>query len=112
MFDRHTVRRPSDEATDAVVRSFNSHPMYLAPTNLTSIGTVGRCRVCQTGTIYQDRLQACVATTDGNIVVAGLSQGSVDGTASPGYHDIVAVKLNVSNGEELWTYQVRRTTHS
>lgn len=72
---------------------------------------VGRSRLCQTGTVEDDRLRACVATTDGNVVVAGYSQGSVDGTASTGNYDIVAVKLNVSSGEEIWTYQVWRTTH-
>lgn len=63
----------------------------------------------QFGTPHYDFLQACVETADGNVVVAGYSQGSLDGSESDGYHDIVAAKLDVNTGKEIWFYQVRRT---
>lgn len=45
-------------------------------------------------------------TTDGNVVIAGDSQGSVNGTNNDGTRDIVAVKLDVITGKEIWIYQV------
>lgn len=61
----------------------------------------------QNGTTSEDFLGPCVNTTDGNVVVAGYSQGSVNGKDNDGGADIVAVKLDVVTGEEIWIYQVR-----
>lgn len=67
--------------------------------------------MCQGGTADFDYLNVCVETTDGNVVVAGDSTGSVNGTENDGNHDIVALKLDVNTSEVIWTYQVMRSRY-
>lgn len=69
---------------------------------------VGLCRAFQAGTSSRDLLHVCVETTDGNVVLAGHSEGSVNGTVNERYYDIVAMKLDVTTGQTIWTYQVSR----
>lgn len=76
------------------------------PSSPLEMRTVGPSGLCQAGTGSFDYLRACAETTDGNVVVAGFSKGSVNGTVNDGEHDIVAVKLDINTGEEIWTYQV------
>ena len=61
-----------------------------------------------------DYMQATVETADGNVVIAGYTQGSWS-AINDGWNDVVVVKLDVDDGEVIWTYQVRHTwrlTHS
>ena len=60
----------------------------------------------QDGTSSDDYLFAAITTVDGNIVAAGHTQGSWS-DVNDGWYDVVAVKLNVEDGEMMWTYQVR-----
>lgn len=43
---------------------------------------------------------ACAETADGNVVIAGF-------TISEGWNEVIAAKLDVDTGENIWTYQVR-----
>lgn len=102
------MRPPNDQATDDPFRPMAS-PYPLPHTHTIIFGAHRfHSRGCQRGTDEDDYLRACVQTTDGNVVVAGYSEGSVNGTENDGNFDIVAAKLEVNSGEEIWTYQVRQ----
>jgi len=53
-------------------------------------------------------VDAVTKTVDGNVVAAGYTAGSLF-IANDDYFDIAAAKLNVDNGEDIWTYQVGQT---
>ena len=59
----------------------------------------------QEGTSSDDYLFAAITTVDGNIVVAGNTEGNWS-NVNDEWNDVVAVKLNVEDGEMIWTYQV------
>lgn len=53
-------------------------------------------------------MRACVRTTDGNVVVAGYSAGTLNGTDDDDtFVDAVAVKIDSNSGDMIWIYQVR-----
>ena len=59
----------------------------------------------QGGTIFDDFLYAAIEVLDGNVVVAGNTLGSWSGT-NDGWNDVAVAKLNVDDGEVIWSYQV------
>lgn len=63
----------------------------------------------QEGTDAADRIHACSISADGNAVLAGYTEGDWE-TVGSGFSAVAAVKLNVSDGEVLWRYQVRTLT--
>lgn len=46
-------------------------------------------------------MTAVVETTDGNVVVAGYTEGSLFDT-NDGSFDVAAAKLRADNGDEIW----------
>lgn len=59
----------------------------------------------QEGTSVDDFLNAAVKTVDGNVVVAGYTQGSW-ADLNDGWNDIAVAKLHANDGEVIWRYQV------
>lgn len=61
----------------------------------------------QNGTEVDDELLgAAIVDDDKSVVVAGHTWG--DFTGSPqGFYDFIAIKLDVTNGTEIWRYQVQ-----
>ncbi|CAN0111305.1 unnamed protein product [Ascophyllum nodosum] len=59
----------------------------------------------QNGTSEPDNFRACVEATDGNVVMAGYTEGTWVGVVNEGWNDVVAVKLDVETAEIIWTYQ-------
>lgn len=81
-----------------VVESF-THAPIIFPSFRTTGGD-------KDGTEFEDLVGAIALTTDGNVVVAGYTRGSLF-VFSDGWTDMVAVKLNVDTGAVIWSYQVR-----
>lgn len=60
----------------------------------------------QEGTVEDDFINSCSKTTDGNVVLTGATPGDWDGIGLGGAN-IVAVKLDATDGTVIWRYQVR-----
>lgn len=60
----------------------------------------------QEGTDNEDYVQASAATADGNVVLAGSTLGSWNGT-QVGNSDAAVTKLNAEDGTVMWRYMVR-----
>lgn len=62
----------------------------------------------QDGTSLNDDAMAVTVTALGHIVVGGFASAAYSGyDASDNCFDIMAVKLDATNGDETWRYQVR-----
>ncbi|CAM9508827.1 unnamed protein product [Ascophyllum nodosum] len=59
----------------------------------------------QNGTSSPDELWGCVEAADGNVVVAGFTQGTWNSVVNDSWNDVVAVKLDVETGDIIWAYQ-------
>lgn len=60
----------------------------------------------QEGATGDESFLAAAATDDGGVVVAGYSNGTIDGVVSEGSSDFLAVKLD-ADGVEEWRWQVK-----
>ena len=65
----------------------------------------------QEGTEENDYFLGVTETVDGNVVVVGYTLGNWSVT-NDGWNDVVAVKLNVDDGEVIWRYQVGLMTYA
>lgn len=64
--------------------------------------------VGQGGSGLDDNAKAIAATGDGHVVLAGFTNGDFSGqNAGDETADFVAVKLNGTDGSEVWRWQVR-----
>lgn len=61
------------------------------------------------GTDEDDYLEAAAETADGNIIVAGSAPGSWT-DINDIWHEVSVIKLDVDNGDVIWTYQVGEKT--
>lgn len=59
----------------------------------------------QEGTVEEDYINSCSKTADGNVVLTGATTGDWDG-AGLGEVNLVAVKLDATDGTVIWRYQV------
>ncbi|CAN0028156.1 unnamed protein product [Pylaiella littoralis] len=66
--------------------------------------------IWQDGSDEEDYIQACTLTADGNVVLAGFTNGEWLGS-QPGTSAIAAVKLDVTDGSVVWDYQAGVTTY-
>ncbi|CAN0410202.1 unnamed protein product, partial [Pylaiella littoralis] len=64
----------------------------------------------QDGTDEEDYMQTCTLTADGNVVLAGYTNGEWLGS-KPGTSAIAAVKLDITDGSVVWEYQAGVTTY-
>ena len=62
--------------------------------------------IWQEGTVEDDYINSCSKTADGNVVLTGGTNGNWDGVGF-GDANIMAVKLDVTDGTVVWRYQVR-----
>lgn len=51
-------------------------------------------------------METAAVGSDGSVVLTGFSEGVWDDGANAGGFDFVAVKLDASDGTELWRWQV------
>ena len=63
------------------------------------------CIFHQEGTDADDVLTDTIEAVDGNVVVAGYTSGSWS-NIDDGWNDVAVAKLNVDDGEVIWSYQV------
>ncbi|CAN0417589.1 unnamed protein product, partial [Pylaiella littoralis] len=66
--------------------------------------------IWQDGSDEDDYMQACTLTADGNVVLAGYTNGEWLGS-KPGASAIAAVKLDITDGSVVWDYQAGVTTY-
>lgn len=56
-------------------------------------------------TISEGKMETAAVASDDTVILTGFSEGVWDGANAGGF-DFVAVKLDVSDGTELWRWQV------
>lgn len=60
----------------------------------------------QDGTDGDDWFYGMAIADDNTVVLVGHTAGDF-GAVNPGSHDVVAIKLNATDGREIWRYQAR-----